>query len=266
MSGPVRGTRLARLTLVVVSMSAGVRKTRQVGRGFSLLELLVVVLIIGILSALAIPSMSTSKFDRATYNDAGAIMQLFREARTRALSRGAAQLISMTSNGLTDRGTFQLWESITGSPMGNGNARLPVPYCTTPTVWLPLVTGRDAGLGPGASGIVLVDGVNLNTQAAGGSSIEVAADIETAMQVYANPANSAATPFSNGFICYTPLGRSYVNVGAAAQPIFDGVLSTVGVVEIQVTRGVTANSGVAGGSIRSVLLPPSGMARIFSHT
>lgn len=259
MSGPGRGTRLARLTLVVVSMSAGVRKTRHVGRGFSLLELLVVVLIIGILSALAIPSMSTSKFDRATYNDAGAVMQLFREARTRALSRGAAQLITMTSNGLADRGTFQLWESIGGSPLGNGAARLPVPYCTAPTVWLPLAAGRDTGLAPGASGVVLIDGVNLNTQAAGSSSIEAIADIETTLQIYADPTNNAATPFANGFICYTPLGRSYVNVGAAAQPIFDGVLATVGVVEIKVTRG-------AGGSIRSVLLPPSGMARIFSHT
>jgi len=35
--------------------------------------------------------------------------------------------------------------------------------------------------------------------------------------------------------------------------------ATVGVIAIDVTRA-------AGGTIRSVLLPPNGMARLFSHT
>ena len=131
---------------------------------------------------------------------------------------------------------------------------MPVPNCTSPTIWLPLAAGNQ--------GIVLIDGANLNTQLNNPNSIEVVADIETTMQVYSDPTNSTAVAFSTGYICYTPLGRAYVNVGSLAQPVFDGVLPSVGVVEVKVTRATAAT----GGMVRSVLLPPSGMARLFSHT
>ena len=52
------------------------------------------VIIIGILAALAIPSMSTARFDRHAYNDAGSVMMLFRVARTRAVARGDARCSS----------------------------------------------------------------------------------------------------------------------------------------------------------------------------
>ena len=214
-------------------------------RGFSLIELMVVVVVIAIISVLAIPTMALSGRDRHAYQDAGAIMQLFREARTRAVARGGAELISMTSNGSADRGTFMLWEAVAPNPGGVGLNRVPISSCKTPTPWAPLTAAN--------ANVVLVDGVNLN-----GSQAEVEADIETQMLFFDSPANAAPTAFTAGFLCYTPLGHSYLNLGTGAAPLFDGQLPTITPLVMRVTR-------TAGATLRDVVVPPNGMARLFSH-
>jgi prepilin-type N-terminal cleavage/methylation domain-containing protein len=228
---------------VAVSGKA-MRRARALGeRGFTLLELMVVVIIVGVIAALAVPSMRLATFDRHAYQDAGAIMQLFREARLRSVARGAAVLVSMSASGTTDRGTFQLYEGVQQDP--GGGFTMPSPSCKNPLIpWNPTA---------GAQGTLFVEGLNLN------GPPENDADIETQLYTY-DLGGTAATPLTTtAYLCYTPGGRSYLTTTGG--PVFGGAPTTT-VIEARVLRGVS--SGVTGGTSRSVLLAPNGMPRLFS--
>jgi prepilin-type N-terminal cleavage/methylation domain-containing protein len=215
-------------------------------RGFSLIELMVVIIVIGVIAVMAIPTMSVSRFDRLAYNDAGAVMQLLRAARTRAIARGGAVLVSLHANA-SDRGTFQMYEAVTQNALAAGLPRTPVSNCKSPTDWT-LLVGDSSN-----PNLLLIDGVNLN------GDLEVAAGVSASILMYTSPTNNTGTAETTTVdVCWTPVGRSYIALGSPAAHLFDGLTPTISPLEIDVQR-------TGGGTVRSVLLPPNGMARLFSH-
>src|SRR6476619_2331488 len=95
---------LAQRAVVVVSSIAMMKRAhsrasgaRAPARGFTLIELMVVVILVGIMVMLAVPSMSSARHDRRVYEDASSIAQLVRDARARAMGRGAAVVVQLSN-------------------------------------------------------------------------------------------------------------------------------------------------------------------------
>jgi hypothetical protein len=207
---------------------------------------MMVVVIIGVLAVAAAPSMRLSTYERHAYNDAGGIMQVFRAARARAVAYSLPVVVTMSANGTADRGTFLTY--IANNPLGTGL----LVTCKSPFVWAPAATNAN---------LTNVDGFTVNGLA---GTAEVDANIQTVLNYY----DTATTGGPHmgftalGYMCFTPLGRSYVNVAPASSAVFDGALPNLYPLEALVTRGGGTGTGAIN---RSVLVLPDGSSRVFSH-
>jgi prepilin-type N-terminal cleavage/methylation domain-containing protein len=100
-------------------------------RGFTLFELLVTVVIVGVLVVMAIPSASLLMRDRRTNQAAHEAAMIYRRARSYAMGRGTAVLVRFSSS--VDRGTIEIREAVSNTAGICQN--LPSTSCGPPTDW-----------------------------------------------------------------------------------------------------------------------------------
>lgn len=198
-------------------------------RGFTLLELMVVIIIIGLLAVMAVPSMSAATLDRRVYEDAANVQDLLREARARAIGRGGAVMVSMSTKG--GPGTFKAYEIRSDL---DGGQNLPLNSCKAPTSWV------------NAASLAEVHDASLGTY-------------ETQNKIKATIYAPDGKAVDEVNLCFTPLGRSYYS----ADKVFDGEVIMTSAVRVEVKRRNAADTSTVG-IVRNVLVPPTGAARVVS--
>jgi prepilin-type N-terminal cleavage/methylation domain-containing protein len=193
-------------------------------RGFTLLELMVVVVIIAVFSSLALPTAVGQLRDRRVQEAARRLGIVYREARMRALGRGSAVLVRFTGGAVT------VHEAHVGTAIGGdiGCADLPVSTCLG-TTWSSPIAQR------------IVDSFQVATSG----------EMSNLTVALTDSSNAAVT---NLDICFTPMGRAFGRRsnadGAAFTPLADAFVATLS------RPGLTRT--------RQVVLMPNGTARLFT--
>ena len=162
---------------------------------------MVVVIIIGIMAAIAVPQITSRIRDRRAATTAQEIALLYRNARLRAMGRGYAVLVRYTS-----AGGFTVLDALPAAE--DCQARLP-PTCLT-MAWDNAAASR------------VVQAFNPGTTGSAASS----AGVTLAVSVL--PANTAAAVLET---CYSPRGKVYTRT-VAANPL----IPMTGVVDVNVSR------------------------------
>jgi prepilin-type N-terminal cleavage/methylation domain-containing protein len=199
-------------------------------RGFTLIEVMVVVVIIAVTAALAIPAATEQLRDRTTQRLAQDLVAAYRTGRADAMARGGAVLVRF------DNGGIRVLQGIQGvSAVDVACAELPVAQCNRPdtNAW-----------NNGDVGNRLVGQIDPASYAGSGLPMVVTATF-------------AGQPRATIDVCFTPLGRAFARTSQAAGTPFAPM---TGAVTMTVERRRTGAPRV--GMLRSLIIPPSGAARL----
>jgi prepilin-type N-terminal cleavage/methylation domain-containing protein len=201
---------------------------RNTERGFTLVELMVVVVIIAALAVLAVPAMGQQLRNRWAGQAAQEVGILYRNARMQTRGRGSAVLFRFNDAG---QGSIQVFEAIRGTTDPNPDCtNLPISSCDSPNWDNEAERRQIASLDPTKNRHYTEVSLGVGSQPAG--------------------------PGSTGQIdvCFTPLGRTFWRTSTTTrltEPL-------TGVIAINVLQNAHGGTGLT----RPVLLLPNGAARM----
>jgi prepilin-type N-terminal cleavage/methylation domain-containing protein len=172
---------------------------RRQASGFTLMELMVVVMLVALLAMLATPSFAIARNDRAAFDYARQFQQVLARARSRAAGTGAAHL-AVLGGGADSRGYMRVYAASDGATIPS-----PVSSCKQDAQWAEVAESK---VDLTAKKAVFLEFVDMNS-----NGINKDMNLKTA---FSSSASTDPGSLNVIVVCVSPSGTTFVGTSATA--------------------------------------------------